>query len=632
MKKIICELCGNSDFLKENGFFVCQSCGTKYSLADAKKLLGESTSKSAATASEQVAPTASNKVVSTASGQVENYSLLAMSALKSDKFSEAESYCNKVIEVRPRNSAAWFFKGCAVGRASGIKRVRILEAITCFSNAISFTDEAKKDKVKAKALAEIQNITDSHMKVLCDSFYKQPCGFYDSMIWFIDHFQKVVCPFISLCGGDAQGSMSDMGLRMFNAAASSYKHASFHMHDKQYWGAYSKDADKCIDLFKRYLKIEGLAVDEKIGAYENIIFICEELLSTYPVVNVILDVDPIVEHYKKLMADCRAEVNKLSGAPASDEGNGLADAAPAPSTADTNPSKEVEPAAPKAKSSRWLWFLIIPAVVVTVAVAVLLAVVGSRYYDSNFDPDCAECVEYEDYIVFETPDSTAVEEEEPSITYSDGVLSVYGVDYPMVLVDGGLAELIDSDEDTSQYLESFMIGIYEVTQYIWEAVMGTDVYQQRDMTNPKWSLRGVGDNYPMYYVNYYEALEFCSRLNAMTGQNFYIPSELQWEYAARGGYDTDSYSYSGSDNVYSVAWFKDNSDGLTHVVGGKSPNSLGIYDMSGNVREWCSDGYGSEQVLRGGGWFNDAESAEVSSRYYDKPDVRDNNYGFRLCL
>jgi formylglycine-generating enzyme required for sulfatase activity len=113
---------------------------------------------------------------------------------------------------------------------------------------------------------------------------------------------------------------------------------------------------------------------------------------------------------------------------------------------------------------------------------------------------------------------------------------------------------------------------------------------------------------------------------------FYLPSELEWEYAASGGPNNDHYIYSGSDDVNSVAWYKGNSNDLTHEVGSKYPNSLGIYDMSGNVREWCDGWDGSKRALRGGGWYNDAESNSITARYSDKPQIRDNNYGFRICL
>jgi formylglycine-generating enzyme required for sulfatase activity len=111
----------------------------------------------------------------------------------------------------------------------------------------------------------------------------------------------------------------------------------------------------------------------------------------------------------------------------------------------------------------------------------------------------------------------------------------------------------------------------------------------------------------------------------LTGRNFTIPTESQWEYAAIGG-QYNFGDYGGG------AWYKDNSDATTHEVGGKDSNNLGLYDVCGNVREWCDGWDGSRRALRGGGWYNGEDEATVTSRYYDDPEVRDNNYGFRICL
>lgn len=210
-------------------------------------------------------------------------------------------------------------------------------------------------------------------------------------------------------------------------------------------------------------------------------------------------------------------------------------------------------------------------------------------------------------------DDTSLEEPIPSSDtfYRKGVLSVNGVIYPMAYVEGDGFD--------------FYIGKYEVTQELWEEVMGTDVIEQRDKANPKWSLRGVGDDYPMYYVNYYEAVEFCNKLKQLTGRSFSLPAEDQWEFAAKGGLD-------GYGEYCGEAWYKDNSNATTHEVGGLTPNELGLYDMCGNVREWCDGWNGSKRALRGGGWFNAEDEATATSQYYDAPEVRDNNYGFRICL
>ena len=223
--------------------------------------------------------------------------------------------------------------------------------------------------------------------------------------------------------------------------------------------------------------------------------------------------------------------------------------------------------------------------------------------------------------------SADTSDEEPVPTsdtfYRKGVLSVKGVIYPMAYVEGGVFETNSVKERIGDYY----IGKYEVTQELWKAVMGTDVIEQRNKANPKWSLRGVGDDLPMYYVNYHEAVEFCERLQSMTGQNFRLPTAARGEYAARGV--NNDYSGYGVDEI---AWYNGNSGDVTHEVGTKMSNDRGLYDMCGNVREWCDGWYGSKRALRGGGWYNDEEAVHVSSRYSDEPQVRDNNYGFRICL
>lgn len=187
-------------------------------------------------------------------------------------------------------------------------------------------------------------------------------------------------------------------------------------------------------------------------------------------------------------------------------------------------------------------------------------------------------------------------------------------------------------------LSGYYIGKYEVTQAQWKAVMGN---------NPS-SFKG--DNLPVESVSWNEVQEFIKKLNQMTGKSYRLPTEAEWEYAARGGNNSRGYKYSGSNNIGSVAWYYDNSGSTTHPVGSKSPNELGIYDMSGNVREWCQDRWasnyyssspqrnpqgsasGSDRVLRGGCWDNDARNCRVSCRSYVSPYSGGYYLGFRLVL
>ena len=237
---------------------------------------------------------------------------------------------------------------------------------------------------------------------------------------------------------------------------------------------------------------------------------------------------------------------------------------------------------------------------------------------------------------------------------------VSGVEIEMIYVKGGTFRMGATEEqgdDAYDYekpvhsvtLSDYYIGKFEVTQGLWEEVMGTTIHEQRIKAGYS-STNGVGSDYPMYYVNWEEAQEFCTRLGQLTGKNYALPTEAQWEYAARGGVKSRGYKYSGSNTIGNVAWYRDNNSSSTHPVATKQPNELGLYDMSGNVWEWCSDWYasdyyydspqsnptgpptGSRRVLRGGGWINFAEYCRVSSRNHNYPSFRDSYYGFRVVL
>lgn len=162
------------------------------------------------------------------------------------------------------------------------------------------------------------------------------------------------------------------------------------------------------------------------------------------------------------------------------------------------------------------------------------------------------------------------------------------------------------------------------------------------------SLFANGDDYPVEQVSWTDAQAFCRKLSRMTGRKYVLPTEAQWEYAARGGVKSKGYKYCGGDTLGQVAWYLDNSGYETHAVGQKLPNELGIYDMSGNVWEWCQDkfdSYGSEaekdplgagdtefRVLRGGSWGSDARKYRVTGRHELSPGTSYSGTGFRLVL
>ncbi|MCQ2251645.1 MAG: formylglycine-generating enzyme family protein [Bacteroidales bacterium] len=183
----------------------------------------------------------------------------------------------------------------------------------------------------------------------------------------------------------------------------------------------------------------------------------------------------------------------------------------------------------------------------------------------------------------------------------------------------------------------YYVGKYEVTQKLWKAVMGN---------SPSYF---KGDDLPVEQVSWNDVQEFLRKLNSITGKNFRLPTEAEWEYAARGGNKSRGYKYSGSNDINEVAWYTTNShDKGTSKVGSFAPNELGIYDMSGNVWEWCQDWYdnysstsqsnptgpssGFRRVLRGGGWYDDAGLCRVSCRNGYTPGNRFSFISFRLAL
>ena len=237
---------------------------------------------------------------------------------------------------------------------------------------------------------------------------------------------------------------------------------------------------------------------------------------------------------------------------------------------------------------------------------------------------------------------------------TDQTFTVNGVSFTMKRVEGGTfwmgaqstdqggqnydSEAYDSESPVhSVTLSTFYMGETEVTQELWQAVMGS---------NPS---NFSGTNLPVERVTWKRIVnEFLPALNAATGRNFRLPTEAEWEYASRGGNQGHGYKYAGSNTIGNVAWYTDNSNSQTHAVAMKQPNELGLYDMSGNVLEWCSDWYGSygsgsqtnpqgpssgsRRVLRGGSWDISARGCRVSYRDSRGPDGAYDYGGFRLAL
>ena len=223
----------------------------------------------------------------------------------------------------------------------------------------------------------------------------------------------------------------------------------------------------------------------------------------------------------------------------------------------------------------------------------------------------------------------------------------WGINMKMIWVEGGEFMMgctseqgsCDSDEQNVRRVtvDGFYIGMLEVTQSQWEKVVGTNPSNWR------------GADLPVENVSWNDAMEFCRLLSNKTGKTYTLPTEAQWEYAARGGKKNEGTKYAGSNMIDAVAWYTDNSGSRTHTCGTKRSNALGLYDMSGNVWEWCKDWYsssytsydtnnpagpssGSGRVLRGGSWSDNAANCRVANRGSNTPANRYSFNGFRVVV
>jgi formylglycine-generating enzyme required for sulfatase activity len=248
-----------------------------------------------------------------------------------------------------------------------------------------------------------------------------------------------------------------------------------------------------------------------------------------------------------------------------------------------------------------------------------------------------------------TEEPEIIPEEEPSSAIIKK-FSIVGISFNMCMVEGGTFSIgatpeqgiyagYDEKPSIEVQLSDFSIADTPVTQNLWVALMGENPSHFR------------GDELPVERVTWDECMQFIEKLNAVTGESFRLPTEAEWEYAARGGNRTLKTKYSGSDDdhIDDYVWYKNNSMG-TQPVKTKLPNELGIYDMSGNVSEWCSDWYynsyaiggtrnnptgptaGTARVIRGGSWNDKAINCRISKRASLNPAYRSKQVGFRLLL
>ena len=242
--------------------------------------------------------------------------------------------------------------------------------------------------------------------------------------------------------------------------------------------------------------------------------------------------------------------------------------------------------------------------------------------------------------------SVVSESDTTGTAFDSKVYTVNGVSFKMISVEGGAFTMgataeqgsdVNKDEKPTHKvtLFSYAIGETEVTQELWQAVMGS---------NPS-NFSGI--QLPVECVSWDDCQIFITKLNQLTGANFRLPTEAEWEFAARGGNKSLGYKYAGGNTIDDVAWYEDNSNGTTHAVAQKLSNELGLYDMSGNVWEWCQDWFGDYsssaqtnptgsssghiRIIRGGGCYYPAKECRVSLRGGSAPADSYHNIGLRLA-
>lgn len=285
-----------------------------------------------------------------------------------------------------------------------------------------------------------------------------------------------------------------------------------------------------------------------------------------------------------------------------------------------------------------------------------------RFVSLENDADTVE----KDYVMPNTDKFLKISFQRKKVKTNDGEKSPYiekepvekltftvdDVSFNMIKVRNGTFLMGSPDSDPDAYhdekpqhlvsMSDFYIGETQVTQALWEAIMSE---------NPSFC---KGNNRPVERVSWNDCQKFIKVLNLQchsqlpSGCKFCLPTEAQWEYAARDGNKSHRYKYSGNNNIRDVAWYNENSDCVTHPVKLKKPNELGFYDMSGNVWEWCQDWHvdysnapqidtqmppsSSDRVLRGGSWCNNAEDCRVANRSHSAPTCRNRRFGIRLAL
>lgn len=284
MKAIVCEMCGGHDLVKKDGLFVCQSCGTKYSTEEAKKLLVDGV----------VSVSGTVKVDNTAS--VENYLKMAKNALDSKNYKEAEDYSNRVIEIDTTNYVAWLQKGIAAGWQSTLQKIRIDETANCFSQALEHSPDDKKESTKKLIVNHINGLADAIIRMACNHFYEFPSG--DTAILLLDTYRRLLEVFLALlskCGVDADNINDSMCDTLHNAAVVTWNERIRPEYnrgghpDRNAWNHFMECGDGVIKIIECSFNENNKYSSDGVNRYKDMVAIEGALISAnvyrYTVIN-----------------------------------------------------------------------------------------------------------------------------------------------------------------------------------------------------------------------------------------------------------------------------------------------------------------------------------------------------------
>ncbi len=279
MKQLVCEMCGGTDLIKQDGVFVCQTCGTKYSIEEAKKMMIEGN-----------VDVSGSTVKVDNSGSIENYYKMAESAYESSNQKEAESYCNKIIEIDPNNYKAWFLKGKAAGWQSTLGNIRIEESVNCFTKAVDNAPDEEKDEIKKGASQEIENLSSALMSLCCNNFAKFASeDNASSILNNLKLTQLYSLVLLAKCGVSADGFKKDIAYKINNAAMdawnnniySDYRGSEGHP-SKYEWQRFIKQGDYVLVLLQTAIDLcdDDGSSDVIIGIYKNMIGVQNWLINS----------------------------------------------------------------------------------------------------------------------------------------------------------------------------------------------------------------------------------------------------------------------------------------------------------------------------------------------------------------